>query len=119
MKKPLILAAALALSLLQGAAALAQGGSARTDFASAQELYRSGLYAVQTPQVFQVEVYKAALEAAIGGAKDKKQITDDCSAAEAYGVNVVITPGSDENFKVTTPTDLVLAEAILAARNKT
>ena len=45
MKKALILAAALALSLLQGAAALAQGGNAQADFASAQALYRSGLYA--------------------------------------------------------------------------
>ena len=79
---------------------------------------RSGLYAVQTPQVFNVKIYKAALEKAIGAAKDKKELTDDCSAAEAYGINVVITPGSDENLKVTTPTDLVLAEAILAARTK-
>ena len=74
---------------------------------------RSALYAVQTPQVFKTAVYRAALEAAIGG---KKPLTDDCSAAEAYGVNVIITPGSDENFKVTTPTDLLLAEAVLKAR---
>ena len=32
------------------------------------------------------------------------------------GVNVVITPGSDENLKVTTPTDLILAEALLKRR---
>ena len=31
-------------------------------------------------------------------------------------MNVIITPGSDENFKVTTPTDLLLAEAVLKAR---
>ena len=79
---------------------------------------RSALWAVQTPQVFDVKVYKAALETAIGAAKDKKTITDDCAAAEAYGVNVIITPGSDENFKITTPGDLVLAEAVLAARTK-
>ena len=76
---------------------------------------RSGLYAIQTPQVFDINVYRAALEQAIGG---KKTLTDDCSAAELYGVNVVITPGSDENLKVTTPTDLILAEAILRARVK-
>lgn len=80
---------------------------------------RSGLYAIQTPQVFDLKVFKAALETAIGAAKDKRTITDDCSAAEAYGVNVVVTPGSDENLKVTTPGDLILAEAILAARNRT
>lgn len=76
---------------------------------------RSSLYAIQTPQVFDIKVYRAALEQAIGG---KKNLTDDCSAAELYGMNVVVTPGSDENLKVTTPTDLILAEAILKARNK-
>ncbi len=74
---------------------------------------RSALYAVQTPQVFKTAVFRAALEAAIGG---KKPLTDDCSAAEAYGVNVIITPGSDENLKVTTPTDLLLAESVLKSR---
>ena len=74
---------------------------------------RSALYAIQTPQVFDVNVYRAALESALA---DKKELTDDCGAAESYGVNVVITPGSDENLKVTTPSDLVLAQALLAAR---
>ena len=74
---------------------------------------RSKLYAVQTPQVFDIPTYKAALEKAIGL---KKEITDDCSAAEDFGLNIIVTEGSDENFKVTTPTDLILAEAILQAR---
>ena len=74
---------------------------------------RSRLYAVQTPQVFDTAAYRAALERAIG---EKKELTDDCSAAEAFGINVVITEGSEENLKVTTPTDLILAEAILRAR---
>ena len=74
---------------------------------------RSALYAVQTPQVFALELYRAALDKAIS---EKTEITDDCSAAERYGVNVVITPGSEENLKVTTPTDLILAEAILKRR---
>ncbi len=76
---------------------------------------RSGLYAVQTPQVFDVALYRAALEQAIG---KKLALTDDCSAAEAYGINVILTPGSDENLKVTTPTDLILAAAILEARKQ-
>ena len=74
---------------------------------------RSVLWAVQTPQVFEINLYRAALDQAIA---NKKEITDDCSAAERYGLNVVITPGSDENLKVTTPTDLILAEAILKRR---
>ena len=76
---------------------------------------RSALYAVQTPQVFRLELYRAALDRAIA---EKKKITDDCSAAEQFGVNVIITPGSDENLKVTTPTDLILAEAILKRREQ-
>ena len=76
---------------------------------------RSGLYAVQTPQVFALELYRAALDQAI---TEKTELTDDCSAAERYGINVVITPGSDENLKVTTPTDLILAEALFKGRKE-
>lgn len=75
---------------------------------------RSALYAIQTPQVFKVSLYRAALERAIGS---KETLTDDCSAAENYGVHVIITQGSDENLKVTTPTDLILAEALLSTRS--
>ena len=76
---------------------------------------RSALYAVQTPQVFKLPLYRAALDKAIS---EKSEFTDDCSAAEQYGLNVVIVPGSDENLKVTTPTDLILAEAILKRRTE-
>lgn len=76
---------------------------------------RSALWAVQTPQVFSLELYKAALDKVIAA---KEEVTDDCSAAEKFGVNVVITPGSEENLKVTTPEDLILAEALLKRRSE-
>lgn len=76
---------------------------------------RSALWAVQTPQVFSLELYKAALDKVIAA---KEEVTDDCSAAEKFGVNVVITPGSEENLKVTTPEDLILAEALLKRRTE-
>lgn len=76
-------------------------------------LDRSGLYAIQTPQVFNLDVYRAALETAL---EKKEALTDDCSAAERYGMNVIVTPGDETNLKVTTPTDLILAEALLKAR---
>lgn len=76
---------------------------------------RSSLYAVQTPQVFDAKIYRAALEKAIG---EKQTITDDCSAAEALGVRVCLTEGSDENIKITTPSDLTVAEALLSGRKK-
>ena len=77
-------------------------------------LDRASLYAIQTPQVFNLDVYRAALETAL---EKKDTLTDDCAAAEAYGLNVIITPGDETNLKVTTPTDLILAEALLKARS--
>jgi len=80
-----------------------------------ETLDRAELFAVQTPQVFQAVVLKGALQ----NAKEKGlKITDDCMAAEAMGVAVRLTHGSFENIKITTPTDLVLAGAILEARAK-
>lgn len=74
---------------------------------------RSELYAVQTPQVFTADLIRAALYQAI---EEKIPVTDDCSAVERLGMKVLLTPGSDENIKITTPTDLVIAEALLSRR---
>lgn len=75
---------------------------------------RAKLYAVQTPQVF----YRESILRAIRDAMEKGvPLTDDCSAAEAVGMEVYLTPGSEENMKITTPIDLVFAEGILKGRN--
>lgn len=74
---------------------------------------RSGLFAVQTPQVFDADLIKGALTKAL---RDGISVTDDCSAVEAMGQPVHLVEGSYENIKITTPEDLALAEAILAAR---
>ena len=76
-------------------------------------LDRSRLWAIQTPQVFR----RAALEDALAQHDDVlAAATDDASLIEARGgvVHLVETPR--ENLKVTTPDDLRLAEALLAAR---
>ena len=39
--------------------------------------------------------------------------TDDASVAEAAGIGINLTEGNRENIKITTPVDLLLAEAIL------
>lgn len=70
---------------------------------------RGDLRAVQTPQGFRRPVLAAAHEAA--GAS----LTDDAGLVEALGVPVATVPGSPYAFKVTTPFDLVLAEAVLRA----
>ncbi len=74
---------------------------------------RSSLYAVQTPQVFRRELILGALQTALS---QKLPLTDDCSAAEMAGHPVRLTRGSEENLKITVPTDLILAEAILKRR---
>lgn len=76
---------------------------------------RSKLFAVQTPQIFDFDLLRGALQKAL---QDNSPITDDCSAVEALGMSVLLTEGSEENIKITTPTDLILAEAILHRREQ-
>lgn len=78
-------------------------------------LDREELCLVQTPQVFDADVIRAALTKAVS---EGLPITDDASAAELCGVRVYLTPGSPENIKITTKTDLVLAEALIKEREK-
>ena len=65
---------------------------------------------IQTPQVFNAGLIKGALVRAI---RENWEITDDCSAVERMGMSVSLTEGSYENFKVTTPEDLIFAEALM------
>ena len=71
---------------------------------------RSRLQAVQTPQVFDIQLLRAALKKAVD---DKAQITDDCSAVERMGMSVKIVEGDEQNIKVTTPMDLKIAQMLL------
>lgn len=74
---------------------------------------RSALFAVQTPQVFQADVIRAAL---VNAAQKQLAVTDDCAAAEAIGTPITLTPGSEENIKITTPLDIAVAEQIVKGR---
>ena len=74
---------------------------------------RSQLWAVQTPQVFESGLIKAAVQKAVD---DGELLTDDCGAVERMGMKITLTSGSPENIKITTPLDLILGEAILEAR---
>ncbi len=84
----------------------------REDGAVEETLERSRLRAVQTPQVFEASLLKAALQAAL---EERAVLTDDCSAVERLGKVVYLIEGEETNLKITTPTDLILAEALLAA----
>lgn len=74
---------------------------------------RGTLFAVQTPQVFDADLIRAATQKAL---TDSELLTDDCAAVERMGMKVSLTQGSRENLKLTTPFDLVEARAILEAR---
>lgn len=74
---------------------------------------RSRFRAIQTPQVFQSSLIISAYEKSEG-----KTFTDDASMVEETGVKIALFQGDTENFKVTTPIDLTLAEIVIANRNK-
>lgn len=76
---------------------------------------RAKLFAVQTPQVFEAGLIRAAVEKTID---DGELLTDDCACVERLGMKVALTEGSRENIKITTPFDLLLGTAILESRVK-
>ena len=74
---------------------------------------RDSLRAIQTPQVFDAALLRAALESA---RTTGEVLTDDCSAVERLGKEIYLTDGSYENIKITTPEDLALAAELLHQR---
>lgn len=76
---------------------------------------RAQLRAVQTPQVFESELYSFALENA---EENLDGFTDDCSLIEKMGGEVKVVDGSKENIKLTTPIDIIIAESILKSRGE-
>ena len=71
---------------------------------------RSTLQAVQTPQVFDYDLLRAALQKA---REEGAQLTDDCSAVERLKMSVKMVEGDERNIKVTTPMDLKIAQMLL------
>jgi len=72
---------------------------------------RSRLWAAQTPQIFKRSIYADALKS--GG-----DFTDDCALVESVGVKVKIVEGSPSNIKITVPTDIAIAEALIKEADK-
>jgi 2-C-methyl-D-erythritol 4-phosphate cytidylyltransferase len=73
---------------------------------------RTPLWAAQTPQCFRREVLLQAFER-----HGRKDVTDDAALAALDGVQCHVVQGSAQNFKITTPEDMELAEALLRSRN--
>jgi 2-C-methyl-D-erythritol 4-phosphate cytidylyltransferase len=68
---------------------------------------RADLVMVQTPQAFRAGALRAAHDATA------PEGTDDASLVEANGGRVVLAIGHPTNLKITYPTDLLVAEALL------
>ncbi len=73
-----------------------------------REIDRSEVFAAQTPQIFRSEDIKAAYSQPYD-----TSFTDDASVAERYGIPLEWCPGERLNLKITTPEDMILAEAII------
>jgi 2-C-methyl-D-erythritol 4-phosphate cytidylyltransferase len=67
---------------------------------------RGDLVVVQTPQAFFADALRAAHASGAEG-------TDDASLVEAAGGEIALVPGDPVNLKITYPTDLMVAEALL------
>jgi 2-C-methyl-D-erythritol 4-phosphate cytidylyltransferase / 2-C-methyl-D-erythritol 2,4-cyclodiphosphate synthase len=78
-----------------------------------ETLPREVIYLAQTPQAFRRDVLDRALRAA-GAGPGRIEATDEASLIERLGERVEIVEGEASNIKITTPEDLVLAEAIAA-----
>jgi len=73
---------------------------------------RSQLWLAQTPQMFRCGLLIEALQ------KAQHAVTDEASAMEQMGLRPRLVAGSRENIKVTFPEDFAIAEAIVAARQR-
>lgn len=74
---------------------------------------RSDYYLVQTPQTFQSSLIKQAYANIADGSK----YTDDASVFESQGGEINLIEGNYKNLKITTPEDLIIAQALLGNEN--
>ena len=73
-----------------------------------KNVMRSDYRVVQTPQTFDISLLKQAFHQPY-----QENFTDDASVVEALGCQVQMVEGNRENIKITTPFDLIVAEALL------
>lgn len=77
---------------------------------------RDHVYLAATPQGFYKILYEACAHSAL---KDGVEVTDDASLLEHYFYKVKLVESNADNIKVTFPSDLIVAEALLKKRNQT
>ena len=74
---------------------------------------RTPLRIVQTPQIFAAPILRAAYDTSF-----RSEFTDDASVVEYSGERISLCEGDYLNIKITTPNDIVLANAIIESRNE-
>ena len=94
-------------------AAVAASAKEAVDLTIQGSVDRTGVYAMQTPQVFQKKLLEEAYDFV---AKKNISVTDEVSAVELLGRKIALVPNHDFNFKITYPRDLPLAEFVLIQR---
>jgi len=77
---------------------------------------RHQLFAMQTPQMFEIKLLRNAYDAIFA---KNLAVTDEVSAVEQAGHKIFLVPNEDANFKITYPQDLRLAEFVLRERAQT
>lgn len=78
----------------------------KVDLLGNKNVNRDGYFLIQTPQTFKCNLIKEAYQA-----QDHINFTDDASVLEANGHAINLIPGDYKNIKITTPEDLLVAEA--------
>jgi 2-C-methyl-D-erythritol 4-phosphate cytidylyltransferase len=76
---------------------------------------REGVYAMETPQIFESSLLRAAYEVV---AARRLAITDEVSAVQQLGRGVVLVPNETLNLKITFPEDVPLADFVLRSRRE-
>lgn len=82
-----------------------------TDHSNSSPLPRERIKLVQTPQCFRSELLKKAYDK-----NYTESFTDDATVLEAEGERLYLVEGHTNNIKVTTPTDLIVAKAIINSK---
>lgn len=77
-------------------------------YGAGKNVMRSDYRSVQTPQCFDIALAKQAFNQ-----DDSPNFTDDASVVETLGCSVAMVEGNRENIKITTPFDLIVANAII------
>jgi 2-C-methyl-D-erythritol 4-phosphate cytidylyltransferase len=88
---------------------------ADVDLVVTESVERHQVYAMQTPQIFELQLIEQAYRTV---SAEDISVTDEVSAVERLGRKVALVLNDDFNFKITYPRDLPLAEFVLTQRSK-